>query len=171
MPPRVAGIFGGGASRAKKPSDIGGGRDEPAQPGPEADFGGLVAGMLESDKDQEKKAKYVYAAAEKASERRSLMETLKAKRLEREISRLEATQGPVLKFNTAAPTQHPVEKEEGIEIFRAEMNQEVKAAADVDFEGMRKRYFERAEKKDILKLAASPEQIYMIVHWAELQQE
>ena len=99
------------------------------------------------------------------------METLKAKRLEREISRLEATQGPVLKFNTAAPTQHPVEKEEGIEIFRAEMNQEVKAAADVDFEGMRKRYFERAEKKDILKLAASPEQIYMIVHWAELQQE
>ena len=167
MPPRVAGIFGGGASRAKKPSDIDAGRAEPAQPGPEADFGDLVAGMLESGKGQEKRAKYVYAAAEKAGERRSLMETLKAKRLEREISRLEATQGPVLKFNTVAPSQNPVEKEEEIEILRNEKIHD-KEAADLDLEAMRKRYFERAEKKDILKLAASPEQMYMIVHWAEL---
>lgn len=162
MPPRVAGIFGGGSARVKKPNV-----DKPV-PVDEIESGGrfedLVSEMVTSDEQGSgpKRARYIYAAAEKAGERRALMETLKANRLERELARIERDSEPVLSAS-------PVESVDGKRSVKGSESHD--STLCDDFEAMKERYFARVEKKDILKLSASPEQLEMIVHWAELSQE
>lgn len=162
MPPRVAGIFGGGSTRVKNPNV-----DKPI-PVDEIESSGrfedLVSEMVASDEQKlgPKRARYIYAAAEKAGERRVLMETLKANRLERELARIERDGEPVISTS-------PAESIEGKRSVKSSESQD--SAVSYDFEAMKERYFARAEKKDILKLSASPEQLDMIVHWAELSHE
>lgn len=164
MPPKVASIFGGGSSRPAKPVvarpvvTIELSKDE-------GDFEKILS--EQRAKADTSKPKFIYAAAEKAKERRALDEALKEKRYEREIEKLEREHGPLLRFDSKAPGQETVqEKEPSFPVSEKEAEVKIEDISGLD--EMRERYLKRVEVKDILKLNVSESQMNLIVNWVAL---
>jgi hypothetical protein len=161
---KVAGIFAA-RSRATAPTT--------AEPQPQeaheredSTFESLLRVKLDADTPR---PRFILAAAEKAAERKALAEALKAKRIEREIARLERANGPYIRFDTTTDTGTL----EGAD-SQTTADSDVPAAppADkIDLAAMRRRYLERLESKDILKLRATPAQLELIVNWVGLASE
>lgn len=176
MPPKVAGIFGGAGSRAKKPEI------KRISETSEDNSINLDSELADSEKQYEeilssrvkiedkKKPKYIFAALEKADERKAFADEMKNLSLEREIKKLEEKNGPFIRFYTDRdedPAEVPDEeilfneKIETGEIEKVEPQQ-------IDFEGMKKRYLERLEENDILKLKASSKKLKMILNYGQI---
>ena len=171
MPPRVAGIFSGGHARARNPS-ISKEKEEAKADTvltddnqDNDDFGRLLAESLNKEKDS-KGPKYIYSAAEKAKERKQFLDQLKTKRIEREVAKIEETQGPLLRFDSTSITGEVTLLEPQMDRISPEEKSD--GDPEFDFEAMRMRYMERRDRKDILKLCATPNQLRLIVNWVEL---
>jgi hypothetical protein len=166
---KVAGLFAA-RSRPPAPSTA---RPPPAPPPaqvpPAADtaFESLLRVRLDSDAPR---PRFILAAAERAAERRALAEALRAKRIEREIARLERTHGPYIRFDTGAGADAVAAEAEPAEPPAVPESAAPPAgpADGIDLAGMRRRYFERLESADILRLRATPAQLALIVNWVAL---
>lgn len=164
MPPKVASIFGGGTSRPAKPAI--------ARPVVNIELSKEKSEFEKILSEQRAKAdtskpRFIYAAAEKAKERRALDEALKAKRYEREIERLEREHGPLIRFDSMNPEGGELEFTESSS-FPVSERKEDKIEKISGLNEMRERYLQRVEVTDILKLDVSEEQMKLIVNWVPL---
>jgi hypothetical protein len=165
MPAKVAGIFAGSQSRPKPPT-----LSKPALPSASDDtvFESLLRSRIDVA-DDIPRPKYILAAAEKAAERKALADVLKAKRIERELERLERKEGPFIRFDTVTNVGTFVEETDVVTKSHERVEKMVEEVLDI--EGMRERYFERLAAKDILKPKLTEAQMKLIVNWVELSRE
>jgi hypothetical protein len=166
MGPKVAGIFEGAQSRASAPVFSG---SRPPPPGIERPGDHSFEPILSRIKvnDEPQRPKYILAAMEKAGERRALSDVLKARRIEREVAKLEQRDGPFIHFDTTTNTGD-FNADHSIEAGTAAPEIGGGAHIEFDFEGMRRRYLERLDATEILKLRASPAELKLIVNWVDL---
>ncbi|OHT08665.1 hypothetical protein TRFO_22751 [Tritrichomonas foetus] len=173
MPPKIAGIFGGGGNRAKAPdlkkiSDTNNETIDIENSLGDRQFDELLSSRVKIE--DPKKPKYIFAALEKADERKAMADEMKNLSLEREIKKLEEKNGPFIRYYTDGqhePTEVPKEEAEILEKIQAG-EIEKKEPEQIDFEGMRQRYMERLENKDILKLKLNQKRMNLILHYAEI---
>lgn len=167
MPPKVASLFGGGSSRPSKPV-----ASRPAinieLSTEKGDFEKILSEQRE--KADPSKPKFIYAAAEKAKERRALDDALKARRYEREIQKLEREHGPLLRFDSANPDIGTADLRENDVVKQSKSGEEGRDEKSLQsqFEEMKERYLKRLQKTDILRLDVTSEQMELIVNWVEL---
>ena len=174
MPPKVAGIFGSGGSRAKKP--------EIKKTSEASDIINIDSELTENEKQYEKilssrvkvedktKPKYILAALEKADERKAFAEEMKTLNLEREIKKLEEKNGPFMRYFTDRDEEpEEVSNEEILFNEKIETGEIEKVEPQqIDFEGMKKRYMERLEANDILKLKVSSKKLKIIYNFGQM---
>ena len=183
MPPKVASIFGGKVNRAKTAEAVYSAKkdeviDLDSIEKSDDNYQQLLSAKIKVE--DPKKPKYIFAALEKADERRAFADEMKNLNLEREIKKLEEKDGPYIRFYTDG-TQDPkeiteeefkmVENEEQKENQNEELDQQKllqKKIEEVDIEGMRQRYMERLNEKDILKLQIKPKRMKLILHYHEI---
>lgn len=174
MPPKVASIFGGG-SRAKK-------LEIKKVSETNEEMINLDSELTQSEKQYEeilssrikiedkKKPKYIFAALEKADERKAFADEMKNLNLEREIKKLEEKNGPFIRFFTDRD-EEPVEVPEEEILYNEKLETgeiEKIEPEQIDFEGMKRRYMERLETRDILKLKASSKKLKIIYNFGQM---
>ena len=123
--------------------------------------------------DEKEKPKYIFAALEKADERKAFAESLRNLRNEREFEKLEKEQGNFLRFYTIGnDADNPSEIE--IQRISEELDSKIiheDQVQEIDFDGMKERYMERLNEKEILKLSISQKKMDMIVNFAQMIKE
>lgn len=166
MPPKVSSLFAGGRTRppsaAQRQLTLG-------------DGGAAPAPQLESiiQAEDAKRPKYIFAALERAEERRAIADRVRELRNERELAKLEREQGKFMRFCTTESGRDVIVEEADTAVAdSAECVDEAgDVAAAVDFEELRRRYMKRAEERDILRLAIKQEKMDLIVNFAQMIKE
>lgn len=173
---KVAGIFKAGGNRAKKLEIK---RNSEATEDVNIN---LDSALTENEKQYEeilssrvkiedkKKPKYIFAALEKADERKAFADEMKNLSLEREIKKLEEENGPYIRFYTNRD-EEPVEVPDEEILFNEKLETgeiEIIQPKQIDFEGMKQRYMKRLEENDILKLKANAKKIKLILNYGQI---
>ena len=176
MKSKVAGIFKAGGNRAKKLEIK---RNSEATEDVNIN---LDSALTENEKQYEeilssrvkiedkKKPKYIFAALEKADERKAFADEMKNLSLEREIKKLEEENGPYIRFYTNRD-EEPVEVPDEEILFNEKLETgeiEIIQPKQIDFEGMKQRYMKRLEENDILKLKANAKKIKLILNYGQI---
>lgn len=176
MKSKVAGIFGGSGSRAKK-LEIKRTSDKNEENSIDLDskltdnekqYEEILASRIKIQ--DKKKPKYIFAALEKADERKAFADEMKNLNIEREIKKLEEQNGPFIRFFTDRDAE-PVEVPDEEVLFNEKLEtgeiEKIKPK-EIDFEGMKERYMKRLEESDILKLKANSHKINLILNYGKI---
>ena len=132
---------------------------------------------------QNQKAKYIFAAINKAEERKYIQEEVKQKRFEREIEKWEKEHGKILKFSTFGDESDIINSENvnSTEI-KSEINIDNDKSNDLndqpkvkslipseeDFEAMRERYMERLKTTGILQFPSGKKAQVELLYYPEI---
>ncbi|KAH0794793.1 hypothetical protein GPJ56_001340 [Histomonas meleagridis] len=176
MKPKVAAIFGGSSKRAPPSSALKRNTEMEVKVELEENENREFEKLLSSNitVEEKEKPKYIFAALEKADERRAVADTLRNLRNERELEKLEKEQGNFLRFYTNGneadnPTESEIQNISTEQLDSKIMSEEQIQA--IDFDAMKERYLERLNEKDILKLIISQKKMNMIVNFAQMIKE
>ena len=136
-----------------------------------------------NEDEEKKKAKYIFAAINKAEERKFIQEEVKQKRFQRELEKWEKEHGKMLKFSTFndGDNQIPSNIENDMEI-NDDLNEENKEnkeqlkqknhksiiPSEEEFEAMRERYLERLKTTGILQFPSGKKAQVELLYYPEI---
>ena len=124
--------------------------------------------------DKQSKSRYIFAAINKAEERKYIQDQVKNKRHEREIQKWEKEHEELLKFSNDSKVKMSLEDDENPQQpTLSTKEEEIKGKqiimpSEEEFELMRQRYFKRLEATGILQFPKSKKAQIELLHYPEI---
>lgn len=173
---KVASLFGGKKVERKKVADVVKGNREVfnLSENQGKSEGDLFDNLEKSRPNQklEGRQNFILQAMDKAAERKIIQETLKEKRLERQLAEYEKENGGALRFDTLTDSVQGNLEEETATTENIE-NEEQKSETsiwptDEEFEQMRLRYLQRLQTNDLLKFPSGKKAQTELLYYPEI---